>query len=341
MAGAWLGLVRLGWPLTLPWPDQLIAHGALMTGGFLGTLIGLERAVALGRPWAYSAPLLSGTAALALTFSVGRGVGPISLTLGSGLLTLASWIVWRRFRSLSLAVMTLGAATWTIGNVWWLLWGSVSQAAWWWLGFLVLTIAGERLELSRLLAPGRRPTALFLLLVALLLAGGGLTARWPEPGVRLAGLALLGLAAWLARYDVARRSLDRPGQPRFVALALLAGYAWLAIGGALAAATGAAWPSPARDAVLHAVFVGFVLSMVFGHAPVVFPVIAGRSVPYRPAAYLPLLLLHGSLIVRLVGDLIPTLGRWRAWGGLGHALALATFLAVTMGAARRARAGTP
>ena len=24
--GTWLGLVRLGWNLPLPWPDQLIAH---------------------------------------------------------------------------------------------------------------------------------------------------------------------------------------------------------------------------------------------------------------------------------------------------------------------------
>ena len=36
--GMWLGLVRLGWNLPLPWQDQLIAHGPLMVCGFLGTL---------------------------------------------------------------------------------------------------------------------------------------------------------------------------------------------------------------------------------------------------------------------------------------------------------------
>jgi len=51
--GAWLGLVRLGWNLPLPWQDQLIAHGPLMVCGFLGTLISLERAVALGSRWGY------------------------------------------------------------------------------------------------------------------------------------------------------------------------------------------------------------------------------------------------------------------------------------------------
>ena len=37
MFGMWLGLVRLGWNLPLPWQDQLIAHGPLMVCGFLGT----------------------------------------------------------------------------------------------------------------------------------------------------------------------------------------------------------------------------------------------------------------------------------------------------------------
>jgi uncharacterized protein DUF1722 len=57
--GAWLGLVRLGWNLPLPFPDQLIAHGPLMVCGFLGTLISLERAIALGSRWGYAAPALA------------------------------------------------------------------------------------------------------------------------------------------------------------------------------------------------------------------------------------------------------------------------------------------
>lgn len=34
--GAWLGLLRLGWALPILWPDQLILHGPLMIGGFVG-----------------------------------------------------------------------------------------------------------------------------------------------------------------------------------------------------------------------------------------------------------------------------------------------------------------
>jgi hypothetical protein len=48
------GLVRLGWALAAPAPLAAF-HGPLMVAGFLGTVIGLERAVALGRLWAYAA----------------------------------------------------------------------------------------------------------------------------------------------------------------------------------------------------------------------------------------------------------------------------------------------
>ncbi|HXH07621.1 MAG TPA: hypothetical protein VNI83_13650 [Vicinamibacterales bacterium] len=334
IGGAWLGLVRLGWPLPLPWPEQLIAHGPLMTGGFLGTLIGLERAIAFGRWWAYGAPVFTGAAAIALLLSLGDTAAPTGMTLGSGLLTAASLVLWRRFRSLGLALMTLAAAAWTTGNAWWLARGSVSHAAWWWLGFLVLTIAGERLELSRLLAPRPAVQRAFLAFAGVVLTGIALTAGWPELGARVLGTGLVGLAGWLARYDVARRSLRRPGQSRYIALCLLAAYAWLAIGGALAAATGAALPGPRRDALLHAIFLGFALSMVFGHAPVVLPAVLERPVPFRRSFYVPLVLLHASLVIRVTGDLSDLLARWRAWGGLLNAVALLAFVVHTLWAVR-------
>ena len=65
--GVWLGLLRLGWALPLPWPDQLILHGPLMINGFLGTLIGLERAVGIARRWAYAAPILTAVSYTHLT----------------------------------------------------------------------------------------------------------------------------------------------------------------------------------------------------------------------------------------------------------------------------------
>jgi len=49
LAAMWAGLVRLGWGLPALRPGLPIAHGPLMISGFLGTLISLERAVALER----------------------------------------------------------------------------------------------------------------------------------------------------------------------------------------------------------------------------------------------------------------------------------------------------
>ena len=56
LGALWTGLVRVGWSLPGAASAPLAAHGPLMVAAFLGTVIGLERAVALGRKWAYGAP---------------------------------------------------------------------------------------------------------------------------------------------------------------------------------------------------------------------------------------------------------------------------------------------
>src|SRR5580704_4623462 len=81
--GTWLGLMRLGWNLPLPWHDQLIAHGPLMVCGFLGTLISLERAIALGSRWGYAAPVLVAAGALMLDLGAIGSFGPMLITAGS------------------------------------------------------------------------------------------------------------------------------------------------------------------------------------------------------------------------------------------------------------------
>ena len=60
LAALWAGLMRLGWQLPALTPSLALAHGPLMISGFLGTLITLERAVAMQKKWMYIPPLLSG-----------------------------------------------------------------------------------------------------------------------------------------------------------------------------------------------------------------------------------------------------------------------------------------
>jgi hypothetical protein len=327
--GVWLGLVRLGWNLPLRWQDRLIAHGPLMICGFLGTLISLERAVGLGASWGYAAPVLVAAGAVMLGLGPLGSVAPFLITAGSAVMVAMFVVVWRRHPSLLIATITIGALAWTVGNLQWFRGAPIFRVVFWWLAFLVLTIAGERLELNRLLRP--TPTVRWEFVVALTTVIGGVAATtWrPEPGVRAMGLGLIALTSWLARHDMARRTVHQQGLTRFMAVSLLGGYAWLGVGGAIAPVTGAAMPGGLYDALLHAVFVGFVVSMVFAHAPIIFPAVLGMPLPYRLSFYLHVGVLHLSLIVRLVGDLVDVLGRWRGWGGLLNAVALLLFMVNT------------
>lgn len=219
--GVWLGLVRLGWNLPLPWQDQLIAHGTLMVCGFLGTLISLERAVALGARWGYAAPILVAAGAIALDLGPLGAYGPLLITAGSVVMLAIFVAVWRRQASLFVATMTTGALAWTCGNAQWLAGASIYRVVFWWLTFLVLTIAGERLELNRVLRPTRVVRGAFVLAMVTLLAGVVAATWWPEPGVRVLGVGLVALTGWLARYDVARRTVHQRGLTRFMAVSLL------------------------------------------------------------------------------------------------------------------------
>lgn len=305
------GLVRLG--ASIPAPAGAIAlHGALMVSGFLGTVIGLERAVALGRLWAYAAPLASGLGGLCLLAGF-AAPGFALLALAAALLVAASLAVLARQPSLEMATLLAGAVAWLAGNL--SLYAGLPAVPWW-IAFFALTIGGERLELSRYLKRGALARDAFIVLAAAMLAAPLLP--------QALGVVLVLFALWLFAFDLARVTVRQKGLPRYIAVCLLSGYAWLAFGGLLLAA------AVAYDAALHAIFVGFVFSMVFGHAPVILPAVLRVPLPYHAALYAPLALLHLSLVVRVFVS--PLAGAW------GNAAAIALFIvtAATL-AVRRAR----
>lgn len=325
LGGLWSGLLRLGWAGPLLQATLPAAHGPLMVCGFLGTVISLERAVALGRTWAFLAPAATGIGAILTLAGVGGAFGPLLITTGSlGLVAIFGVVL--SIQAVPFAgVMAGGAAAWAVGNGLWLSGWPVHALVPWWIGFLVLTIAGERLELSRMLVHAPWTKRLFLGIVGLLGAGVLLSVEAPDLGFRGMGAGLAAVALWLGAYDVARRTVRADGLPRFTAVCLLAGYAWLAVGGGLALYYGHTGAGLVYDATLHAVFVGFVFSIIFGHAPVILPSVLGVSIPYRPLFYGPVALLHASLLLRVGGDLalVEPL-RW--WGGWGNAAAILLFL---------------
>jgi hypothetical protein len=168
---------------------------------------------------------------------------------------------------------------------------------------------------------------------------------WPVPDLAAAAAPLHGPLMMCAFFGVVI-SLERAvaigrtwayAGPLFAGLggvAAMAGAAtaasWLFVAGALVPG------SPAYDAALHALALGFVFAMVFGHAPIIFPAVLRVAVPYHPVFYLPLALLHLSLLVRLAGDASARLD-WTRIGGTLNALALAAFIVNTAGAVARGR----
>ncbi len=329
LLGMWAGLVRLGWPWPPLAPVLPMLHGPLMACGFLGTLIGVERAVGTGKRWAYLGPALVAFGVLLALLGAPGQLGPLLVTVGSAIVALVLIGLARLQPANFTVTMAVGGGAWVVGNLlWWLGW-PLYVAALWWIGFLVLTIAGERLELSRMLK--LTPTVQRLFTAAALLLCGGILLGMVNytAGTVVTGAALIGLALWLGVYDIARRRLKAGGQARFMATALLSGYVWLGIGGALFLWHPGQMAGPYYDAALHSIFLGFVFAMIFAHAPIVFPAVLGIPMVYSSLFYAPLVLLHLSLLLRVTGDLA---GWWqgRLWGGLLNAIVVLAFLVITV-----------
>lgn len=323
----WAGLVRMGWLLP-SLPGLSVAHGPLMVCGFLGVLIPLERAVAIRQRWMFAVPAAAGLGWIGLL--VVPFLGGILLTLASVGTLFILGVMVRRDPHLHTLTMFAGVLAWVVGNVLWLAGLPIFQIVYLWMAFLVLTIAGERLELSRVLRPSPRQRQLFALIAVSLAAGAVLAVLHLNLGARLTGLSLLALSLWFLKNDLATRTIHHPNPlTRYIGFCLFAGFLWLGIGGALLLYWGGLYAGPYYDAALHAIFVGFVMSIIFGHAPIIFPAILGVPITFYPAFYAQLILLHTSLVLRLLGDLAnqPDL---RRWGGLLNEAAILLFLGMTV-----------
>lgn len=335
--GLWAGLQRMGWALPHLHPGLAALHGPLMLAGFLGTLISLERAVALHVKWFYLAPLASATGTIALVTGIGGALGIVLITFASAMLVVMMLVVVRKQPASFTYLLALGAGMWFAGNLLWLAGFGVANVVLWWNGFLILTIVGERLELSRLLRVSRRAQLLFWAAMIVFCAGVALD-TWERAlsnentlyiGSQMAGIGMVALAIWLGRYDIARRNIRQTGLTRFIAVCLMSGYMWLGIGGILRVLQPGAMAGLSYDAMLHAVFVGFVFGMIFAHAPIILPSILMRPLPYAPIQYAPWTLVQIGLGLRILGDLTVEL-TLRQWGGMVSALGIVFFFATLL-----------
>lgn len=292
------------------------AHGALLLGAFFGGVIALERAVALRAGWAFAVP------AAALAAGALRLAGRVDAAAWLGVAAAAGFVavnavLLHRSREPHTALLGIAALAWLAAQ-----WAAATGAgdplpAW--FAFPVLTVVAERLEMTRLMRRRAAAAPLLVMAVAVTLTGAAL-------GSHLAwGTGLLMLAGWLALFDIARRTVRARGLPRYMALCLLSGYAWLAVAGL--AWIGMAFGCPWRDLALHALGLGFLVAMVMGHAPVVLPAVARVKVRFSAALYAPLALLQVSLLLRFGGQLQA--------GALLNAATLLLFAATMVHAAGR------
>lgn len=291
MQGGWQRMGAGG-----PWPSLAAGHALLMIGGLLGTLISLERSMAMPTKSWRLLPLINALSIIPLLLNqFSWAVGMQSVTAAG--LSLLLYTTLKKHNSVSLLLMTFGPILWLIGNLIFLYEGWVVVAVPWWMGFLLFTIVGERLELSKFLpTPPWAFRSLYFLLLAwtstLLLPFHG-TWAW------LTGLLVVLQAAWLWHFDLARIIIRKTDRYHYIGVGLRTAYLWLLLHGLSFFLPDSL---PYRyDLYLHTFFLGFVFSMIWAHAPIILPMLVGSNRnPYHPLLWFPWVIFQLSLLLRLL-----------------------------------------
>ncbi len=322
ITGLWTGLSRIGWDLFLL--PATAHHGAIMVGGFLGTLISIEKIIPLKKKVLFLIPSSSG---LSVFFFILNQPwwSIILLILASASLVLVFYAYLIRERSLIYALMLAGALSWLIGNILLLTRNFYPLAFPWWMGFILFVITSERLELMRFLPVSALKKKVFVgFLIAFVI---GVVISFHGIGNIISGLALVAISVWLMRNDLIGITLKKNGLPQFVAVSLLCGYMALLLAGILFVTLSS--QLLAYDAIVHTFFLGFVFSMIFAHGPIILPGVLGSSAkPFHKILYLWLFFLQSSWLIRIFADVYMATS-WRKMSGFISALAIVAYF-ITM-----------
>lgn len=321
--GVLAGLFRMGW--ILPVEAVVLQHGAIMIGSFLGTLIILERVVALKQNWMYGIPIVSGISIFLFWFGLNQWA-MLAITIGSAGLIYIYYYLIVKYREVYYYIMGLGAIGWLVGNIAMLVNPVYPAAVPWWMSFILFTIVGERMELNKFLPKKKYKNTLlffsiFLYFIGLLLPNTVII-KFSD---MISGTGLIAMALWLFKYDIARKSVKTHGIHKYTGSLLLTGYGWLMLTGIMLVS---GWDAPlAYDAILHSFFLGFTFFMIFAHAPIIFPGVANLSFrPYHPTLYLWTVLLFITLTGRLAGDVLQDAAIRKTFGMLNAFVILFFFV---------------
>ena len=352
LAGLDAALLRLGVRAPVGGAALAALYAPVMIVGFLGAVIALERAVAVGEAWALLAPAGGASGCLALVAGVPEPAGQVLAFLGALVLCAIYVRLHRRAASISVDIGAMGAIALAGGDLLWLRGAAVEACVPLWLLFPVLALVGARLEPApdssgavpgTLVQEAVRAVSAAALLGACLLGVTG--------GARLLiGLALLALAAVLIRDDAVRCAVRATGAARLAAAWALAGHLWLAVAGLvwslgpLDAASGAG--SGTYDILVRAIVLGYALSMIMARlvarvearSPTAAPAVH-RGLPHRRTMWPSWALLHAGLALWAVSQARGASALQRAGGVISVVAVLVLTLLALAAAAGRLAAG--
>lgn len=324
LSGLWSGLSRIGWDIhILPIAAH---HGAIMVGGFLGTLISLEKVIPLKKKVLFIIPVLS--AISAVLFFVNQPKAAVyMLILSSVALTLVFAYYFHLQRTAIYIMMFTGSLCWLIGNIMLLTKFFYPLAFPWWTAFALFIITAERLELMRFLPVSEMARKLFFVLLCSFIVG--IFFSFHGIGNQISGLALIGVSIWLLRHDLVAINLKKQNLSRYVAIALLCGYVALILTGIFFFTLSDQWLT--YDAIVHSFFLGFVFSMIFAHGPIILPGVIGISVtPFSKILYVWLFILQVSWIMRVVSDVMVELSIRKISGLLSGIAIVGYFITIAV-----------
>lgn len=317
ISGGW---IRLGSP-QIPIASAGSNHGLLMVGSFLGTLISLERAMVMPRRLWLLVPLITGASILPFLLGYSQA-GLLLLMAGAFGLSAIMHMQTLKHPKFQTVLLYAGSASWFVGNF--LVWqgGLIAAGTTWWMGFLLYTIVGERLELSQFLPiPSWSKNALksFLALFTL-----GLVVPFHSWGNEIMGIASLLISVWLLYFDMAKVAAKKHAQFCYIGIGLRVGYFWLGLQGLVL--LGMESHALYYDLMLHTFFLGFTFSMIWAHAPIIFPTIFGiRETPYHPVLWVSWSLFQLSLLGRILFSFIEVYEFRKAFGVANGYLILIQF----------------
>lgn len=327
LLGTYAGLLRLGLALPGPWAGY---HGPLMVCGFLGTLIGLERAARVGSPWALLVPLSAFGGALLLL--AGLAEWAVRLWLFSAVFHIGVFLKGHFPLKWPEDIVSFsGLFCWGLGLLLWLQGKAMREVSFVLLYFPVLTILAERW-------PGSRSGFKTGGFVALGM-GVGLSALLPEPqlAMGLSGLCLSASGLFLLieeRLGKAQTKVpsDRAqGWDVYLERVMFLSYGWLSLSGLWLLIQGTQGLSdPHYDLLIHGLSLGFILGVIYAHFYKVLKALLGTDLHFNPWFYLPWGLLQTGLLLRFVGKLSENAPLWQMGGSL-NGLSVLVFLGLIIG----------